>query len=263
MSNYSFKDSNYRKYDVCLVINATSLIKKTNADRRVEVEYKGQSLSKTNTVWLYTSWTEKLNYPLMLLWSGGRQSRVQMELCFLCVWVKCQTESNAGSHESVDSGSATKTTIAVINLQRRRRRKKKDITGIKIRAGERLKPPMAAICSRAWFRSPRRERRKEKEKTFGSHARCCCNDRECEGVGNISHHAYIKLYCNRGTICDRVSNRPSSSPNPLGFHCLKGSVQPNYKKTPTCLGTIFFSKSSSIMSVDYPDLQGRCVWKEM
>ena len=48
----------------------------------------------------------------------------------------------------------------------------------------------------------------EKErKTFGSHAHCCCNDRECEGVGNISHCVYIKLYCNRGTICDWLSDQ--------------------------------------------------------
>ncbi len=43
-------------------------------------------------------------------------------------------------------------------------------------------------------------------KTFGSHAHYCCfNDRECEGVGNISHHVYIKLDCNCGTICNMVS----------------------------------------------------------
>lgn len=73
----------------------------------------------------------------------------------------------------------------------------------------RLPPPRLLRLWRGliWF-SPERQQQ-QKGKTLGSHARCCCNDRECEGVGSISHCAYIQPYCNRGTIWGRV-------PNPLG-----------------------------------------------
>lgn len=74
-------------------------------------------------------------------------------------------------------------------------------TRIKIRVGEWLKPPMAVVVAAHDFVLP--GAKATESKTFGSHAHCFDNDGECEGAGNISQHVYIKLYCNRVTICDR------------------------------------------------------------
>lgn len=95
----------------------------------------------------------------------------------------------------------------------------------------------------------------EKErKTFGSHAHCCCNDRECEGVGNISHHVYIKLYCNRGTICDWVSNQiPHFSLINPQFLTLLKDLFTQIAKQNVSKGLFLQQKVAPVRSVDYAE----------
>lgn len=116
------------------------------------------------------------------------------------------------------------------------------VAGIKIRVGERPKPPAAATGTGHGLVLPR-ERAGER-KTFGSHGNCFCSDRECEGVGSISHHVYINPYCNRGTVCETGPEQihlPRSNAAPRS---LKGSIHPNNRRMQSlweaffCMGNV-------------------------
>lgn len=187
----------------------------------------------------------------MLLRSRGCKWRVQMESCVFCLWAKCRAEGSAGGDPSVPMSQWTLSQPPKpyrCNCPPNKIEKESLWERTGSAKSDQDKDQGGRDSSSQWQRLEQGHdfvlpgEKAPERKTVGSHAHCCCNDRECEGVGNISHHVYIKLYCNRGTICDPVSYQISHFSLSLSQSWRIGS--PKWQKT-TCLGTIFSVESSS------------------